>query len=304
MSAVINDTSNRELVITRLINAPRELVWEAWTKPEYVKHWWGPDGFTNTIHEMEVKPGGVWRFMMHGPNGMNFPNKIVFNEVVKPERLVYTHGSEDENDPNLFHTTVIFEKQGNKTNLTMTAVFTTAEERDRVVKEFGVAEGGKQTLRRLEEYLLKMNTEPFTIERIYNAPVSKVWKAITDKDEMKQWYFDLAEFKPVAGFEFQFYGEGHKGEKYLHLCKISDVVPGKKLTYSWRYDGYEGNSFVTFELFKEGDKTRLKLTHEGLETFPANNPDFAKESFAKGWTHIIGVSLPGFVEANIKLKTQ
>jgi uncharacterized protein YndB with AHSA1/START domain len=141
-----------------------------------------------------------------------------------------------------------------------------------------------------------MATAPFIIERTYNAPVSKVWKAITDKDEMKQWYFDLAEFKPVVGFEFQFTGEGHKGEKYLHLCKITDVVPGKKLTYSWRYDGYEGNSFVTFELFEEGNKTRLKLTHEGLETFPANNPDFAKESFAEGWTYIIGKSLSEFVE--------
>lgn len=141
-----------------------------------------------------------------------------------------------------------------------------------------------------------MKEEPFVIERRYSAPVEKVWKAITDKDEMKQWYFDLSEFKPVVGFEFQFTGEGHKGEKYLHLCKITDVVPNKKLTYSWRYDGYEGNSFVTFELFEEGDKTRLKLTHEGLETFPMNNPDFAKESFAEGWTYIVGKSLKEFVE--------
>ncbi|HMK25458.1 MAG TPA: SRPBCC domain-containing protein [Chitinophagaceae bacterium] len=141
-----------------------------------------------------------------------------------------------------------------------------------------------------------MKNDPFTIERTYNAPVEKVWMAITNKDEMKQWYFDLAEFKPVVGFEFQFTGEGHKGEKYLHLCKITDVVVNKKLAYSWRYDGYEGNSFVTFELFEEGGKTRLKLTHEGLETFPKNNPDFAKKSFAGGWTHIVGKSLKEFVE--------
>jgi uncharacterized protein YndB with AHSA1/START domain len=141
-----------------------------------------------------------------------------------------------------------------------------------------------------------MKKEPFVIERIYNAPVDKVWKAITDKDEMKQWYFDLADFKPIVGFEFQFTGEGRKGEKYLHLCKITDVVANKKLAYSWRYDGYEGNSFVTFELFEEDGKTRLKLTHEGLDTFPANNPDFAKESFAEGWTFIIGKSLKEFVE--------
>lgn len=142
-----------------------------------------------------------------------------------------------------------------------------------------------------------MNTQPFVIERTYNAPVDKVWKAITVKEEMKQWYFDLAEFKPEAGFEFQFYGQGKEGEQYLHLCKITEVIKERKLQYSWRYDGYEGNSFVTFELFAEGNTTRVKLTHEGLETFPvtANNA-FAKENFAEGWTHIIGISLPGFVE--------
>ena len=141
-----------------------------------------------------------------------------------------------------------------------------------------------------------MKNKAFEIERTYNAPVAKVWKAITDKDEMKQWYFDLAEFKTEVGFEFQFYGEGKEGQKYLHLCKITEVVPGKKLTYTWRYDGYEGNSFVTFELFPEVDKTRLKLTHEGVESFSMNGPDFAKESFAAGWTEITGISLKNFVE--------
>jgi uncharacterized protein YndB with AHSA1/START domain len=142
-----------------------------------------------------------------------------------------------------------------------------------------------------------MSTQPFTIERTYNAPIEKVWSAITDKDQMKKWYFDLAEFKPVVGFEFQFYGQGHKGEQYLHLCKITELIPGKKIAYSWTYDKYEGYSVVSFELFSEGDKTRLKLTHEGLETFPANNPDFAKESFSAGWTELIGTSLKNFVEA-------
>lgn len=142
----------------------------------------------------------------------------------------------------------------------------------------------------------KMKTEPFVIERTYNAPISKVWKAITDKDDMKQWYFDLPEFKAEVGFEFQFTGGEPGGKQYLHLCKITEVITGKKLTYSWRYDGYEGNSFVTFELSEQGDGTRLTLTHEGLETFPMNNPDFAKENFAKGWTHITGISLKEFVE--------
>ena len=142
---------------------------------------------------------------------------------------------------------------------------------------------------------LHMKNEPLIVERTYNAPADRVWKAITELDQMRQWYFKLAEFRAEIGFEFQFEG-GPKGKTYLHKCQVTEVVPGKKLQYSWRYDGYEGNSFVTFELFEEGDKTRLKLTHEGLETFAASNPDFAKENFMKGWTSIIGTSLKDFVE--------
>jgi uncharacterized protein YndB with AHSA1/START domain len=139
-------------------------------------------------------------------------------------------------------------------------------------------------------------TQPFIIERVYNASIQRVWKAITDKDQMKQWYFDLPEFRPEVGFEFQFEG-GDKDKSYLHLCKVTEVVAGRKLTYSWRYDGYEGISFVTFELFPEGDQTRLKLTHEGLETFPASNPSFAKQNFVMGWTDIVGKNLKEFVES-------
>ena len=139
-----------------------------------------------------------------------------------------------------------------------------------------------------------MQNEPFVIERTYNAPVDRVWKAITDKEQMRQWYFDLADFKAEKGFEFQFEG-GPDDRKYLHKCRVTEVVPGKKLQYSWRYEGYEGNSFVTFELFPEGNGTRLKLTHEGLETFP-KNPDFAKKNFMEGWTQIIGTSLKEFLE--------
>lgn len=148
--------------------------------------------------------------------------------------------------------------------------------------------------------------DPFVIERTYNTPMEKVWKAITDKNEMKQWYFDLADFKPEVGFEFNFNG-GEEGKKqYLHLCKITEVVPNKKLTYSWRYDGYKGISYVTFELFSEGNdsnnsKTRLKLTHAGLETFPADNPDFAKINFVQGWTEITGTSLKQYLEKTKEL---
>ena len=134
-----------------------------------------------------------------------------------------------------------------------------------------------------------MKNEPIVIEKLYGAPTAKVWTALTDKNEMKQWYFDLAEFKPEVGFEFSFSG-GPDDRQYLHLCKVTEVIEGKKLTYSWRYDGYEGISYVTFELFEEGNKSRLKLTHNGLESFPASNPDFARENFVDGWTHFIDLN--------------
>ena len=139
-----------------------------------------------------------------------------------------------------------------------------------------------------------MKQEPFVIERTFNAPIKKVWKALTDVNEMRQWYFNIAAFKPEVGFEFEFTA-GSPEKSYLHKCKVKEVVVGKKLSYSWRYEGYPGSSIVTFELFEEGKETRIRLTHEGIETFPKNLADFAKESFAKGWTYIIGTSLKEFV---------
>ena len=136
----------------------------------------------------------------------------------------------------------------------------------------------------------------FKIEKIILAPVSKVWCAITDKDEMKQWYFNLTEFKPETGFEFHFTGGRENGIRYLHNCRITEAEPDKKLTYSWSYEGYAGESFVSFELFPEGNNTRLVLTHTGLDTFPPDNPDFDKNNFAAGWTQFIGTSLPAYLE--------
>jgi len=140
-----------------------------------------------------------------------------------------------------------------------------------------------------------MNPAPFVIERIYNASVERVWKAITDKDEMKQWYFDLKEFKAEIGFEFWFYGKGSSGTKMKHICRVTEVVPFQKLTYSWRYEGYEGISYVSFELSDAGAGTRLRLTHSGLESFPPM-ADFNRGNFAAGWTQLIGELLREFVE--------
>ena len=139
-----------------------------------------------------------------------------------------------------------------------------------------------------------MKNEAIVVEHTYDAPVEKVWNAITDKEQMKKWYFDMPEFKPVLGTEFSFEG-GKDDNIYVHLCQVTEIIPKKKLTYSWRYRGYDGISFVHFELFPEGNSTRLRLTHDGLESFPANNPDFAKDNFRTGWDEIINKSLTKFL---------
>jgi uncharacterized protein YndB with AHSA1/START domain len=137
-------------------------------------------------------------------------------------------------------------------------------------------------------------TDAVVLERTFDAPVDRVWKALTDVDQMREWYFDLKEFRPEVGFEFGFVVE-HEGNTYDHRCKVTKVIRQKKIAYTWRYEGHEGNSLVTIELSPEGDKTRLKLTHEGLETFP-KTPAFARENFEKGWTAIIGTELKQIVE--------
>jgi uncharacterized protein YndB with AHSA1/START domain len=141
--------------------------------------------------------------------------------------------------------------------------------------------------------MLNKSTEPLVIEKTFDAPVARVWQAMTSKDEMSRWFFDLKEFKPQAGFEFDFTVE-HEGNTYAHRCKVTEVVPQKKLAFTWRYQGHEGDSLVTFELFAEGRKTRLKLTHEGLETFP-QTPQFARKNFERGW-NFISTALKDLVE--------
>jgi uncharacterized protein YndB with AHSA1/START domain len=138
-------------------------------------------------------------------------------------------------------------------------------------------------------------TQPLIIERTFEAPLDLVWKAISEREAFDHWYFKLKDFQAKVGFEFEFSGED-KGVTYLHHCRVTEVVPGKKLSYTWRYEGHEGQSLVTFELFPEGDqKTKLRLTHAGLETFP-KLPSFARENFLAGWTDIIGRSLKKYVE--------
>lgn len=138
-----------------------------------------------------------------------------------------------------------------------------------------------------------MISTPFVIEHVFNAPVDKVWQALTDKNKIKEWYFSqVKEFKPVIGFDFRFTNDG---SAYVKEWVVTDIIEEKKLAHTWAYKGYPGISEVTFEIFGEGNKTRLKLTHTGLESFPAD-PHFARHNFESGWTRIIGSNLKNFLE--------
>ena len=150
----------RIIVVTRVFDARRELVWTAWTDPKHLAQWWGPNGFRTTTSAYDLRPGGDWRFVMHGPDGRDYQNRITFDEIVKPERLVYHHGGGDEVEPVKFRTTVTFEELDGKTTLTMRAEFSSAAERERVIREYGADKGAVQTLSRLGEYLDRLASEP------------------------------------------------------------------------------------------------------------------------------------------------
>lgn len=141
------DATNRELIVTKMLPAPVELVWHVWTNPEHIANWWGPDGFTNTIHTMNVAPGGEWRLTMHGPDGKNFINKSVFAEIVPGKKIVFQHFN-----PN-YLATIVFTPEANKTLMEWTMLFGTTEMFETVVKVFKADEGLKQNVEKLVAYL-------------------------------------------------------------------------------------------------------------------------------------------------------
>jgi len=142
------NTQDREIVLSRKLNAPVALVWEVWTQPEHIANWWGPDGFTNTITTMNVNPGGEWNLVMHGPDGTDYKNKSIFKEIIPCKKIVYEHISGPR-----FVATIDFEEQGDHTLIRWHMLFETAEEFIQVVKTFKADEGLKQNMEKLNVYL-------------------------------------------------------------------------------------------------------------------------------------------------------
>jgi uncharacterized protein YndB with AHSA1/START domain len=150
------DSDPRSIIGIREFDAPRALVFSAWTDARHLAQWWGPNGFTTTTSSFDFRPGGVWRFVMHGPDGRDYQNRVTFDEIVPPERIVYHHGGGDDVEPVRFTQTVVFEDIGGRTRLTWRSDFPTAAERDRVIKEYGADKGRVECMARLAEFVSAM----------------------------------------------------------------------------------------------------------------------------------------------------
>ncbi len=182
-----------EIYITRVYDAPVTMVWDAWTDPKQVAKWWGPRGFTITTHHKDVKPGGTWSYIMHGPDGVDYPNETVFLEVEKYSRLVYDHGSDGKTPP-LFRVSVNFSEKSGKTTMEMSMALATAEAAIEI-RKFIKQAGGDSTWDRLAEYLSA--TDKFVINRTFNAPMDVVFDMWTNPKHLSQWL-------PPTGFSMKF----------------------------------------------------------------------------------------------------
>ncbi|HEV7968248.1 MAG TPA: SRPBCC domain-containing protein [Candidatus Acidoferrales bacterium] len=272
-----SNTADRELVFKRILDAPRDLVFEAWTDPKHVARWWGPNGFKTTISEMDVRPGGVWRLVMHGPDGRDYNNKIVFVEVARPERLVYRHQPEQGTEPVTFETTVTFAERSGKTEMTFRMLFPTAEILDHVVKTYGAIEGAKQTLGRLEEHLTKMlestdggfitvGERELTIARVFDAPREIVFKAWSKSEHLSRWFgprgFTLptCEIDFRAGGVFRFVMRGPDGKDYPFGGTYVEIVEPSRIVFTGNIHDVPGQDVVTTVTFTDQEgKTKLTV---------------------------------------------
>lgn len=229
-----------EIYIERIYEAPVKMVWDAWTDPKQVAQWWGPRGFTLTTHSKDLKAGGTWVYTMHGPDGVDYPNKTKYFEVEKYSKLVYDHGGNDDRPP-LFHVTVLFTDLGKKTKMEMTMSLPTAEAATET-KKFIKKAGGNSTWDRLAEYLTKesQGKENFVINRTFAAPLNVMYEMWTNPKHFEKWL-------PPTGFKMNFLR--------------SDIKPGGS-TFYFMTDGGSTKMYGRAEYLEINKPNRLVYTQQ------------------------------------------
>ena len=281
----------RSIVMTRTLSAPRELVWETLTDPKHIPFFWGPRGFSTTISEMDVRPGGHWRYVMHG-HGADYVNWVRYTEVARPSLLAYDHGGDDPAHA-LFRARIELEAvEPERTRVTLRLIFDTAEARDRTAK-FGAESGGHETLARLEEAILAARTD-LAITRIVDVPATLLWKAWTEPEHLKQWWCPKPwmttdcriDLRP--GGEFYTLMRGPEGEEHGGSGCFLEVVPLERLVWTSALEpGYRPSSdqfmpftaIITFE--QHAGKTRY--TARALHATPDSRKRHEEMGFHHGW---------------------
>jgi uncharacterized protein YndB with AHSA1/START domain len=271
VAAAAASTSDREVVIERVFDAPRELVWKAWTEPRHVDKWWGPNGFRNETSSMDFRVGGEWRYVMHGPDGKVWPNWIRYEEISKPERLVYSHGGGESDVPH-FHVTVTFTAEGQRTRVAMHSVFPSAEALAEV-KKFGAVEGGQQTLARLAGYLPYVvdgsADRSMVVTRVFDAPVKLVFEAWSTPKMLARWWGPRHFTLPECEVDFRVGGayrmvmQDPGGTQYPFHGRYLEIVPNQRIVFNAVIADQPGNDVVTTVTFEEENgKTRLTVRQD------------------------------------------
>ena len=271
-----------DITITRLIDAPRERVFDAWTNPDALVQWWGPQGFITTTERIDVRPGGAWQYNMRGPDGTDYPNYIIFDEIVRPERITYSHG-ETEGRPDDFHTTVTFADKDGRTRITLRSVFQSAAMREQALK-FGALQGGHSTLDKLSEFVI--DGRPMVITRIFDAPPARVWQALTEPEQIMKWWGPEHFTSPVARVDFRVGGKyvfamrDPDGKDYWSTGTYREIEPMTRIVYTDSFADAGGNvvspveyglsagfpeeMVVTIVLEDLGGRTRFTSTTIGM----------------------------------------
>lgn len=216
MAASTSSLSDRTIEIVRVLKAPRELVFDAFTDRDHISSWWGPNGFTTTTSVKDVRPGGTWRFVMHGPDGTDYPNLITYTEVKRPERLRYDHGEPDGLEQG-FKVTVTFDEVKEGTRVRLSILLASPEQKAKVAA-FGAIEGGQQTLERLDHHTALAaavrEKRAFALTRIFEAPRDLVWTAWSESEALAEWWGPKGCKLHVAGLEFRPGGIFHYQMQY------------------------------------------------------------------------------------------